>query len=156
MKKYMGVFTCNSVSDICVFADTKEEAGKIAFEHFISMIKKELKVHEMKARTERCDICQYTYIPSGMENGCVCIVTTINMIPGCVPRISRSSFSARSVTHYTAAGKLELNLNNRSNRLMETQTYFGGLHSRKRCVGRARFRFSSLHAPLSRAPIFYA
>ena len=64
MKKYMGVFTCNGVSDICVFADTKEEAGKIAREHFISMIKKELKVYEMKARTERCDICQYTYIPS--------------------------------------------------------------------------------------------
>ena len=47
-------------SDICVFADTKEEARNIALEHFIARVQKDL----MKAKTERCDICQYTYIPS--------------------------------------------------------------------------------------------
>jgi hypothetical protein len=53
-----------AVSEICVFADTKEEARKIALEHFMARVEKELTVCETKAKTERCDICQYTYIPS--------------------------------------------------------------------------------------------
>ena len=30
----------------------------------MARVEKELTVCEVKARTERCDICQYTYIPS--------------------------------------------------------------------------------------------
>jgi hypothetical protein len=64
MKKYVGICGLFGGSDICVFADTVEEARKIARGHFISLVEKQLTVCEAKARTERCDICQYTYIPS--------------------------------------------------------------------------------------------
>jgi hypothetical protein len=50
--------------ELDVYADTREEARRIALKGFISQLKNEMKVIEMQARTERCDICQYTYIPS--------------------------------------------------------------------------------------------
>ena len=58
MKKYVGMCSLFVSSDICVFADTKEDARKIALEHFNSLVEKQLTVCEAKARTERCDICQ--------------------------------------------------------------------------------------------------
>jgi hypothetical protein len=64
MKKYMAVYSCFGGSEICVFADTKEKARKMALEHFISKVEEELTVSEVKGRTERCDICQHTYTPS--------------------------------------------------------------------------------------------
>ena len=63
MKKYSGVFRYFGGSEICVFAKTPEEARKIAIRHFIGKIEKELIVVEMKAKTERCDICQFTFAP---------------------------------------------------------------------------------------------
>lgn len=49
---------------LCVFADTREEAREIALRTFIPQLENELKVVEVKGRTERCAICQYTYPPS--------------------------------------------------------------------------------------------
>ncbi len=60
MGKFMGIFG-RSGSEICVFAETRREAQKIALDHFIAKLEKELKIVELSARTERCDICQYTY-----------------------------------------------------------------------------------------------
>jgi formylmethanofuran dehydrogenase subunit E len=45
-------------------ADTRDEARKMALEHFVRKLETDLEVLEVKARTERCDICQYTYTPS--------------------------------------------------------------------------------------------
>ena len=61
MKKFMVLF---AEFELCVYADTKEEARKIALSDFISRMEKELKICEMKPKAERCDICQFTYIPS--------------------------------------------------------------------------------------------
>ncbi len=46
-----------------VLADTREEARKKALTQFCSFLKNELSVVEIKARTERCDNCDYTYFP---------------------------------------------------------------------------------------------
>jgi formylmethanofuran dehydrogenase subunit E len=54
---------CDSFQ-VGVNADTLEEAKKMALSHFISELENSMEVSEVKARTERCDICQYTYIPS--------------------------------------------------------------------------------------------
>jgi hypothetical protein len=61
MKQFM--VWCGSFQ-LCVFADTPEEARKTALAHFISELENSMEVSEVKARTARCDICQYTYIPS--------------------------------------------------------------------------------------------
>lgn len=61
MKKFMAM--CGDF-ELCVYADTKEEARKVALSDFISRMEKDMKVCEMKAKTERCDICQFTYILS--------------------------------------------------------------------------------------------
>lgn len=63
MEKYVGMCRLFGGSDICVFADTVEEARKSVLAHCISLVEKQLTVCEEKARTARCDICQYTYIP---------------------------------------------------------------------------------------------
>jgi hypothetical protein len=61
MKKFIVLFRD---LELDVYADTREEARRIALAGFISHLENELDVIEMKARTERCDICQYTYTPS--------------------------------------------------------------------------------------------
>jgi hypothetical protein len=49
--------------ELRLYADTKEEARKSALSDFISRMEKEMKVCELKAKTERCVSCQKTYAP---------------------------------------------------------------------------------------------
>lgn len=63
MKAFLAVFGAIEVS---VYADTVEEARKNALGHLVLEIEKGMEVYEVEARTERCQICQYTYPPSGV------------------------------------------------------------------------------------------
>jgi hypothetical protein len=63
MKQFMAIFSL-CPGDICVYAETRDEARKEALKCFSERVDSDLEVVEVKARTERCDICQYTYIPS--------------------------------------------------------------------------------------------
>ena len=47
-----------------IYAETEQEAREKAVEHYISIVKERLVVYELKGRTERCGVCQYTYPPS--------------------------------------------------------------------------------------------
>jgi hypothetical protein len=58
MKKFMASFLVE------VYADTEKEARQIARRSIVLTGENELVLVEMKAETERCDICQLTYIPS--------------------------------------------------------------------------------------------
>jgi predicted CXXCH cytochrome family protein len=71
MKKYMGICSSFPGFEFCVFADSKEEALKLALDHFARKLEADMQVLEVKPRTERCDICQHTYTPSEIvkQNG---------------------------------------------------------------------------------------
>ncbi len=57
-----------SLEDLEIFAETETEAHEIAVKRFTELVTNTLDVCEAKARTERCDICAYTYPPSDVTN----------------------------------------------------------------------------------------
>jgi hypothetical protein len=55
-------------TEVDVYAETEIEARNIAIPQFILQLESELQVIEVKPRTARCDICQYTYAPSDVTS----------------------------------------------------------------------------------------
>lgn len=67
MKKFAVYF--RGIEFFGVLAGTQEEARKKAISDLISYLENEMCVVEMKARTERCDNCDYTYLPKDIVPG---------------------------------------------------------------------------------------